>query len=59
MAEQPNEPVMTMQANFYFPAGTTYEQATEQVNARLEGLDYTSVMQEIPESERPKWMADA
>lgn len=42
---------MTMQATFYFPPGTTYEQAEAAVRARLDGLDYTCVMQEIPKVE--------
>jgi hypothetical protein len=59
MAEQENEPGVGMQATFYFPPGTSYEDAMSQISARLDGMDYTSVMAEIPAEMRPELMAES
>lgn len=41
-------PVVAFEAAvFYFPPGTTFEQAVDDIQKRLEDLDYTGVFAEV------------
>jgi hypothetical protein len=41
-------PVVVIEtATFYFPPGTTYEQAVADLQKRLDGMDYTGVFVEV------------
>jgi hypothetical protein len=57
--EPDNEPVLTLQATFYFASGTSFEEAEREISSKLAGLDYTAVFSEITPESRAELMAEA